>query len=39
MSYMYTKEQMFLEFKDVTKKDQSKKERNFYSQNRLSNFT
>ena len=25
MSYMYTKEQMFLEFKDVTKKDQSKK--------------
>ena len=25
MSYMYTKEQLFNEFKDVTKKDQSKK--------------
>ena len=25
MSYMYTKEQIFTEFKDVTKKDQSKK--------------
>ena len=26
---MYTKEQMFLEFKDVTKKDQSKKKETF----------
>ena len=25
MSYLYTKEQLFNEFKDVTKKDQSKK--------------
>jgi len=25
MTYMYTKEQLFNEFKDVTKKDQSKK--------------
>ena len=29
MSYMYTKEQIFTEFKDVTKKDQSKKKEVF----------
>jgi hypothetical protein len=29
MSYMYTKEQIFKEFKDVTKKDQSKKKETF----------
>jgi len=29
MSYMYTKEQIFTEFKDVTKKDQSKKKESF----------
>jgi len=29
MSYMYTKEQIFAEFKDVTKKDQSKKKEVF----------
>ena len=29
MSYMYTKEQLFNEFKDVTKKDQSKKKETF----------
>ena len=29
MSYMYTKEQIFTEFKDVTKKDQSKKKETF----------
>ena len=29
MSYMYTKEQIFNEFKDVTKKDQSKKKETY----------
>lgn len=29
MSYLYTKEQLFLEFKDVTKKDQSKKKETY----------
>jgi len=29
MSYMYTKEQLFNEFKDVTKKDQSKKKETY----------
>ena len=29
MSYMYTKEQIFTEFKDVTKKDQSKKKETY----------
>src|SRR6056300_1598511 len=29
MSYMYTKEQIFTEFKDVTKKDQSKKKESY----------
>ena len=29
MSYMYTKEQYFNEFKDVTKKDQSKKKETY----------
>ena len=29
MTYMYTKEQLFNEFKDVTKKDQSKKKETY----------
>ena len=29
MSYLYTKEQLFNEFKDVTKKDQSKKKETY----------
>src|SRR6056300_1559508 len=29
MSYMYTKEQIFTEFKDVTKKDKSKKKESY----------
>jgi threonyl-tRNA synthetase len=29
MTYMYTKEQLFTEFKDVTKKDQSKKKETY----------